>query len=339
MAHQTNNNYARYPAYSFLEKSTKALRLAYAHTTIVSTLARDPRNPYKVVPLTSLQNYSQSVGSSRADNSGVFNATAVVGIDQIFRPYSMDVNQGNLYPYASMTGNVVLLGSGLPYLPTYAQPNSIVTFSGSVSVTSKTLNPFPSFSGTSYHDAEWISSGSSYSGLHTRKKYDDLATNARSIAIKYPTVFQGWGFNIAGNPIPHASGDISYELQSGPLYTYSSGSYPSGKVSGYNLHYSGNTFAPHAFEDSTLWKTGPIDLRWNDIKGTWGFPVMLKGKFDNIVPAATGIGIMTLWVKGQATSRKMWVGNCYSSAIPANVLCMCSLDALEDMWYVSSMDC
>jgi hypothetical protein len=201
------------------------------------------------------------------------------------------------------------------------------------------MHPFPYYSGIGTHDCEWFTSSSSYSGLHVHKKQDDSFTSARSIAIKGPVQITAWGYNIAGNPVPHASGNVPFQVQTGSLYTYSSGSYPSGVVSGYNVISSGNVFAPHAFEDSTKWLTGPLDVRFNPIRGVWSAASMVKGKFDQTVPAVTGVGDLSIWINGADSGWKLRAKNWYSSAIPANTKAMVNWDEFESYWYVSSVDC
>jgi hypothetical protein len=50
-----------------------------------------------------------------------------------------------------------------------------------------------------------------------------------------------WGYNTDGQPVPASSGDP-------------------------------DVFASGAFRDPTLWKTGPLDVRWDDERKVWGSP-------------------------------------------------------------------
>lgn len=60
----------------------------------------------------------------------------------------------------------------------------------------------------------------------------------RSIGLRSPVVLTGWGYDTAGNPVPAATGDAT-------------------------------EFHEDAFKDPTLWKSGPIDVRWNDSRKVW----------------------------------------------------------------------
>ncbi len=144
------------------------------------------------------------------------------------------------------------------------------------SVTSYTLNPYnPNFifgsgnnpSGVvdsgSFNTANWNSRGHTInnamtinqnatestisSGVHpasthfaadyyTRGKVEIV--NVRGIAIRAPLVLSGFGVDTSGNYVP---------------------------ASGSSLH-------PNALWDTSLWKTGPLDVRWDEERGVWTFP-------------------------------------------------------------------
>lgn len=57
----------------------------------------------------------------------------------------------------------------------------------------------------------------------------------RGVGFKAPMVLTGWGYDTAGNPVPS----------------------------------SGSTFHPQAMYNPHLWKSGPVDLRWDDARGVW----------------------------------------------------------------------
>ena len=57
----------------------------------------------------------------------------------------------------------------------------------------------------------------------------------RGVGFKAPMVLTGWGYDIDGNPVPS----------------------------------SGNTFHPESMYNPHLWKSGPVDLRWDNTRGVW----------------------------------------------------------------------
>ena len=91
----------------------------------------------------------------------------------------------------------------------------------------------------------------SYKGSHVE------VTNIRSVGLRSPMVVTGWGFDTNGNPVPADTGD--------------------------------NTkFASGAFSDMSNWKSGPVDLRWDDERKVWeaggGSTEIMKFTVDEIPP-------------------------------------------------------
>ena len=64
--------------------------------------------------------------------------------------------------------------------------------------------------------------------------YDDI----RSIGLRSPMVLSGWGYDVNGKPVPADTGDP-------------------------------NAFASGAFRNPNIWKTGPVDIRWDDARKVW----------------------------------------------------------------------
>lgn len=62
--------------------------------------------------------------------------------------------------------------------------------------------------------------------------------NVKSVGLRAPMVLSGWGYDINGNPVPVDSGDST-------------------------------AFASGAFRNPNIWKTGPVDLRWDDDRKVW----------------------------------------------------------------------
>jgi hypothetical protein len=90
----------------------------------------------------------------------------------------------------------------------------------------------------------WTATGYGSSGDLSFSK--DLGTNTsfsftgvRSVGFKGPMVLSGWGFDTNGKPVPADTGNAEI-------------------------------FASGAFRDPNLWKTGPIDLRWDNERKVWG---------------------------------------------------------------------
>lgn len=108
--------------------------------------------------------------------------------------------------------------------------------SGTHQITSTSLNPFGS--GVGQTDIDFITSRDTVSPNQTIRS-DDInwydAPTARGIGFKLPMVGTGWGYDINDRPVPG----------------------------------NGTTFSNDYRKRSDLWKTGPIDLRWDPDRKVW----------------------------------------------------------------------
>lgn len=207
---------------------------------------------YSIVPqvnigLMSLEEFSESTAEyteeTGPNTKTPWNSVGAVGLDAIFCPYSTHTNSGLS-----------------PYLPYFTAPSGTTGASG---VTSNTLNPFnPFFSlsgmlpgGNSISSDPWMSSGHNIS-FALSSNPDPLGTNQlvdlsfekdhfarhtvetigiRSVGLRSPMVLSGWGYDVNGSPVPALSGKIH----------------------------------PEAAWNTNLWKSGPVDLRWDEKRGVW----------------------------------------------------------------------
>jgi hypothetical protein len=83
------------------------------------------------------------------------------------------------------------------------------------------------------------------SGVHSVSNYFDAdfyyrkkteLLDIRSVAHRAPLILSGPGYDISGNPVPTGESGIMH---------------------------------PQAYSDPSLWKTGPLDIRWDDGKKIW----------------------------------------------------------------------
>jgi len=212
---------------------------------------------------TSLGNsYRSNVGSGTNDRNP-FNLVGAVSLDAIFFPYNNFTNSG-------MAG---------PYMPYWTEPSSSLRVG-----TSKTLNPFNPFnqleklsrSANPLATDYWMSGGHNiamalnynplnsgadglggYVGLvsgiypsgsgspvdlYFEKDHWARATveisGIRGVGFKSPMVLTGWGYDVNNLPVPNRSGTPTL-------------------------------FHKEASWNTNLWKSGPVDLRWDDQRGVW----------------------------------------------------------------------
>ena len=71
--------------------------------------------------------------------------------------------------------------------------------------------------------------------------YDVEVTNIRGVGLRSPMVLTGWGFDVLDKPVPADVGNSK-------------------------------VFASGAFSDPSIWKSGPLDVRWDDDRKVWTPP-------------------------------------------------------------------
>lgn len=71
---------------------------------------------------------------------------------------------------------------------------------------------------------------------YTRGKVE--LVNVRGMALRSPLILSGWGVDTNGAPVPG----------------------------------SGGAYSNNFLWDTSLWKTGPLDVRWDDARGVWTMP-------------------------------------------------------------------
>ena len=183
-----------------------------------------------------------------------WNSVGAVGLDAIFCPYTTAYKTGE-------------------YLPHFENPTSTTGVG-----TSKTLNPFDPFNkldtNVGYIEPEhWYESGHNISMALSHNPLDTglfagdgiypsgsgqpinfifekdnfvrhkvEVSGIRSVGLRSPLVLSGWGYDVDGNPVPY---DDTGE-----------------NVDKTKLH-------PEATYNPNTWKTGPVDLRWDDERKVW----------------------------------------------------------------------
>ena len=187
-----------------------------------------------------------------------WNSVGAVGLDAIFTPYSTHTESGRVGPW----------------LPHFTAP------SGSGEPNSITLNPFNIFdslsqvtpTGNNISNDPWMSGGHNISFALNYNPYDSGVDGSggfvgntglypsgngspvdinfekdhfarhtvetqgiRGVGLRSPIILSGPGYDTDGNPVPGISG-IPH---------------------------------PEAAWNTSLWKTGPVDLRWDEPRGVW----------------------------------------------------------------------
>lgn len=206
-----------------------------------------------------------------------YNKKAAVGFDGVYSPYStfFDTETGLLPHFETPTNktepNSLTLNPFNPnnaltlyYAPTGSQLfNSTIETSGSPTTNELSYSTADTTTivgtGIRLDDRKglatgWLESGhniefaikgtgegnfldfndeyAAYQGSHVE------VTNLRGVGLRAPMVLTGWGFDVDGKPVPADTGDA-------------------------------DAFASGAFRDPSNWKSGPLDVRWDDERKVW----------------------------------------------------------------------
>lgn len=137
------------------------------------------------------------------------------------------------------------------------------------------LNPF-----REDHDIKLIAYGSNIpTNLYAHAPIEDY----RGMSLRGPVIVTGWSFDINGFPVPNASGD-------------------NGTSEMFDADYK---------TDMTKWKTGPIDLRWDNTRGVWaagGGNSLIRATSTSFLPySLTPVTGTASLVDGGSVTYTSWI--------------------------------
>jgi len=133
-----------------------------------------------------------------------------VSLDAFFRPFSTNITTDNL--------------------PHFEEPTEEGNNDGP---TSTDLNPYKEG-----HDIQCIFSGDTPPNDLVISDNYPSETSYRPMALKGPIIICGWGYDVAGKPVPNAG-------------------------------FGSNNFLSGYLSQSENWKTGPLDIRWDNDRKVW----------------------------------------------------------------------
>ena len=249
--------------------------------------------------------------SLKSDNGGdnstitAYNSVGAVGLDGLFIPYSTSRS------------------TGVQYLPHFEEPEP------NFDITSKELDPFNPFNSltdtgcSSSSGNAWFESGHNISFALSDNPFDPEMTGiypegsgapidynfekdyfvrqraetsgVRSIGFRSPLILSGWGYDTAGNPVPK----------------------------------SGEVLHPEATYNPNVWKTGPLDARWDNDRKVWaaggGTSAFYLSKVTNVYnPTSFSFEV------DRSRTRDQYTRNAPTTRRPFN-----SSEALYDPEYVA----
>ena len=222
---------------------------------VLGQYAQIPQSQVGMIDFASFEK-SASNFNSPVGGKSPWNLVSAVSMDAVFCPYNNMADSGRVGPY----------------MPHWTDPEDITSVANSI-----TLNPFNPFNqlstlsryGNYFNDDPWMSGGhnisfalnynpedSGYTGDsgiypggtgspvdfyfekdHWARKTVEIS-GIRAVGFKAPMVLTGWGYDTEDNPVPADTGN--------PTLFH--------PESSWNMHH---------------WKSGPVDLRWDNERGVW----------------------------------------------------------------------
>jgi hypothetical protein len=192
--------------------------------------------------------------------------------EQLFSPVGIkrdpdDVNAGIL-PY----GNVVDAGENIDRV---ADTNSSFEL-GHASPTAGDLDPyfkFPKldFGAVVMEDMAWLKDNNMHLS-NSSNEINDKVTEVRTYGLRGPLLLSGWGYDVSGQPVPGKN--------------------------------DGEFFPVNPAKNRGSWKTGPVDLRWDEERQVWaGGLQFVEGVLRDAIGAASAVdapdtnGVVTIYRK------------------------------------------
>lgn len=164
---------------TFMQNAPKAMKRETPNDTFVSYSFYDPDTQTTRMSMQTAT-YEEAVSLSNADESTKYRETAIMGMNGLFRPFSVSTAASN-------------------NIPSFSEPTIV---RGCPCKT--TLNPF-----ASSNDIEVYSWGPSYSGLNAFRRGGDVET-ARAVALRGPVIIAGFGYNLKTQQVPKSTTTNSY---------------------------------------------------------------------------------------------------------------------------------
>lgn len=186
---------------------------------------------------------AMSVPGAVADLGSDVENKSLAGFDTIFSPYTTASGHPELPHFEIPT----VLNAPNSYTLNPFNPNNIFTTGTSAAPRSQAENN--AIFQASGHNIQFantwttgdITGATSGDVDFCKDLYDNSEftyDNVRSIGLRSPIVLTGWGFDTAGDPVPADPADPT-------------------------------AFASGAFREPSGWKSGPLDVRWDDERKVW----------------------------------------------------------------------
>ena len=223
--------------------------------------------------------FEEAVAMCNADSAPKYRNTSIVGMNGMFRPFSMS-----------------LPATGDSSMSVYQVAQSGL----SALITGRSYNPFRANS-----DIEVLAWGSGYEGLNSYRRVANWE-QARPLALRGPLVLTSYGYDWSLLPTPR----------------------------------DGTSFVTDYLRKSQLWKTGPVELLWDNWRGVWSGSCKIVGQTRTPVPALMATsGILYVMDASGTTMGETAVWNWFSSTVPSGTRAFADYAPHLGRWVITALDC
>jgi hypothetical protein len=191
------------------------------------------------------------------------------------------------------------------YLASYEEPNSEYD----AGITADFYNPFKTGNDVQVYN----NSSATYADCHAY--LNDGPADQKAFALRAPLVLSGWGWCTDDAAVPNES--------------------PTDLTGGFLADY---------LRRSTFWKTGPVDLLWDDERKMWTPHGFMLGKTkDEDIDKDGGSGEVDLYsdaeTKLEGRKKERTVYNFFSKKVPKNTKIMAAWVPEANSWWIVAADC
>jgi hypothetical protein len=174
-------------------------------------------------------NISKAVSSAGKDLDNI----GMVSLDQLFCPYMIGADWATheSLPYWHEPTSAEITATDLnPFNPGKVMTNAATFYQSGPNVSL--------YNSVEFLNGEQIGSGDfcQYKNIYPTGSLE--LNSVKGVGFKAPLILTGWGYDINDNPVPADSGNPT-------------------------------AFASGAFRNPALWKSGPLDARWDEARQVW----------------------------------------------------------------------
>lgn len=311
------------------------------------------------------ETYEAALYLSNPLDSGNFFSKGAASLTSLFRPFSTQYRPSSIvmptsnflptYNYMDGFAAWFYAATGVGVQDAYNNQDYYKIVGNIDTLSAFNLNPF-----ASGHDIEIGAFGSSYTGMNMlRRQYDP--NNIRGLAFKGPMVLTAWGYGVDGNVYPNNGVDDSTQ---NPIWSYQSdyarmrgpafGTTGAMKRDGYDAAYYEQpltgikTWLDNTLQRSDTWKTGPVDLLWDEYRGVWTSHDLMTGLVANS-GGISGGSIQSLNYNayycsgliyiGGNSNRPLHVYNVFGTPIASGATVIVGYMVNHNKWVVTAADC